>query len=79
LSTLEAARSADHQGRPLDKALSAHHRCRAEETAEALRQWEAIFRDVGGYSDFNALHAGKHNDGAELIAFDIFSRRSAPG
>jgi bifunctional non-homologous end joining protein LigD len=34
---------------------------------------EAIIRGVDGYSDFNALHSGKHNDEAELIAFDILA------
>jgi ATP-dependent DNA ligase len=34
---------------------------------------EAIIRGVDGYSDFNALHSGKHNDEVELIAFDILS------
>jgi ATP-dependent DNA ligase len=32
---------------------------------------EAINRGVDGYSDFNALHSGKHNDEVELIAFDV--------
>jgi bifunctional non-homologous end joining protein LigD len=32
---------------------------------------EAIIRGVDGYSDFNALHSGKHNDDVELLAFDI--------
>jgi bifunctional non-homologous end joining protein LigD len=34
---------------------------------------EAIIRGVDGYSDFNALHSGKHNDEVELLAFDIFA------
>ena len=34
---------------------------------------EAIIRGVDGYSDFNALHSGKHNDEAELIAFDVLA------
>lgn len=32
---------------------------------------EAIVHGVDGYSDFNALHSGRHNDEVELIAFDI--------
>jgi ATP-dependent DNA ligase len=32
---------------------------------------EAVIRGVDGYSDFNALHSGKHNDEFELLAFDI--------
>jgi bifunctional non-homologous end joining protein LigD len=34
---------------------------------------EAIIRGVDGYSDFNALHSGKHNEEAELLAFDILA------
>ena len=34
---------------------------------------EAIVRGVDGYSDFNALHSGKYNDEAELLAFDILA------
>jgi bifunctional non-homologous end joining protein LigD len=34
---------------------------------------EAIIRGVDGYSDFNALHSGKHNDEVELIAFDVLA------
>jgi len=34
---------------------------------------EAIIRGVDGYSDFNALHSGRHNDEVELIAFDILA------
>ncbi|MBR0875311.1 DNA ligase [Bradyrhizobium tropiciagri] len=32
---------------------------------------EAIIRGVEGYSDFNALHSGKHNAEVEMLAFDI--------
>jgi bifunctional non-homologous end joining protein LigD len=32
---------------------------------------EAIIRGVDGYSDFNALHSGRHNSEVELIAFDV--------
>jgi bifunctional non-homologous end joining protein LigD len=47
----------------------------------ALKNWqkrfviddEAIIRGVDGYSDFNALHSGKQNDDAELLAFDILA------
>jgi bifunctional non-homologous end joining protein LigD len=34
---------------------------------------EAIIRGVDGYSDFNALHSGKHNEEVELLAFDILA------
>jgi bifunctional non-homologous end joining protein LigD len=34
---------------------------------------EAIIRGIDGYSDFNALHSGKHNDEVELIAFDVLA------
>jgi hypothetical protein len=34
---------------------------------------EAIVRGVDGYSDFNALHSGKHNEEVELLAFDILA------
>ena len=34
---------------------------------------EAIVRGVDGYSDFNALHSGKHNAAVEMIAFDILA------
>jgi bifunctional non-homologous end joining protein LigD len=34
---------------------------------------EAIVRGVDGYSDFNALHSGRHNDDVEFIAFDVLA------
>ena len=34
---------------------------------------EVIIRGVDGYSDFNALHLGRQNDEAELIAFDVLA------
>lgn len=34
---------------------------------------EAIIRGVDGYSDFNALHSGRYNAEAELLAFDILA------
>jgi ATP-dependent DNA ligase len=34
---------------------------------------EAIIRGVDGYSDFNALHSGKHNGEVEMLAFDILA------
>jgi ATP-dependent DNA ligase len=49
------------------------------EAARKIRQkrfvldGEAVIRGVDGYSDFNALHSGKHNDAVELIAFDILA------
>jgi bifunctional non-homologous end joining protein LigD len=55
-------------------SASPHRRGRAEEPAERfVIDGEAIIRGVDGYSDFNALHSGKHNDEAELLAFDILA------
>ncbi len=34
---------------------------------------EVIIRGVDSYSDFNALHSGRQNDEAELIAFDVLA------
>jgi bifunctional non-homologous end joining protein LigD len=34
---------------------------------------EAVILDVDGYSDFNALHSGKHNDEVQLLAFDVLA------
>jgi ATP-dependent DNA ligase len=34
---------------------------------------EAIIRGVDGYSDFNALHSGRHKDEVEFIAFDLLA------
>lgn len=34
---------------------------------------EAIIRGVDGYSDFSALHSGKHNAEVEMLAFDILA------
>jgi bifunctional non-homologous end joining protein LigD len=34
---------------------------------------EAIIRGVDGYSDFDALHSGKHNQEVELLALDILA------
>jgi bifunctional non-homologous end joining protein LigD len=34
---------------------------------------EAIIRGVDGYSDFDALHSGKHKQEVELLAFDILA------
>ncbi|UGY23562.1 DNA ligase [Bradyrhizobium septentrionale] len=34
---------------------------------------EAIIRGVDGYSDFTALHSGKHNAEVEMLAFDILA------
>jgi hypothetical protein len=28
---------------------------------------------VNGYSDFNALHSGKHNEEVQLCAFDVLA------
>jgi ATP-dependent DNA ligase len=34
---------------------------------------EAVILGVDGYSDFNALHSGKHNDEVQLCAFDVLA------
>jgi ATP-dependent DNA ligase len=34
---------------------------------------EAVILAVDGYSDFNALHAGKHDDEVQLCAFDVLA------
>jgi ATP dependent DNA ligase domain len=34
---------------------------------------EAVIPGVDGYSDFNALHSGKHNDEVQLLAFDVMA------
>jgi bifunctional non-homologous end joining protein LigD len=34
---------------------------------------EAVILGVDGYSDFNALHSEKHNDEAQLLAFDVLA------
>jgi ATP-dependent DNA ligase len=34
---------------------------------------EAIVRGVDGYSDFNALHSGKHNAEVQFCAFDVLA------
>jgi len=34
---------------------------------------EAVILGVDGYSDFNALHSGKHNEEVQLCAFDILA------
>lgn len=49
------------------------------ETARKMRQTRFIIDgeicvlDVKGVSDFNALHSNRHNDQAQLYAFDIMS------
>jgi bifunctional non-homologous end joining protein LigD len=35
---------------------------------------EAVVLGVDGYSDFNALHSGKHNGEVQLCAFDVLAR-----
>jgi bifunctional non-homologous end joining protein LigD len=32
---------------------------------------EAVILGIDGYSDFNALHSGRHNDEVQLLAFDV--------
>jgi anaerobic glycerol-3-phosphate dehydrogenase len=32
---------------------------------------EAVILGVDGYSDFNALHSGRHNEEVQLCAFDV--------
>jgi len=34
---------------------------------------EAVILGVDGYSDFDALHSGKHNDEVQLLAFDVLA------
>jgi bifunctional non-homologous end joining protein LigD len=34
---------------------------------------EAVILGVDGYSDFNALHSGKHNHEVQLLAFDVLA------
>jgi bifunctional non-homologous end joining protein LigD len=34
---------------------------------------EAVILGVDGYSDFNALHSGKHNEEVQLCAFNVLS------
>jgi bifunctional non-homologous end joining protein LigD len=34
---------------------------------------EAVILGVDGYSDFNALHAGRHNEEVQLCAFDVLA------
>jgi ATP-dependent DNA ligase len=34
---------------------------------------EAVVLSVDGYSDFNALHSGKHNEEVQLCAFDVLA------
>jgi bifunctional non-homologous end joining protein LigD len=34
---------------------------------------EAAMPGVNAYSDFNALHSGKHNDEVQLLAFDMLA------
>jgi bifunctional non-homologous end joining protein LigD len=34
---------------------------------------EAVILGVDGYSDFNALHSGKHNEEVQLLAFDVLA------
>lgn len=34
---------------------------------------ETVILGVDGYSDFDALHSGKHNDEMQLLAFDVLA------
>jgi bifunctional non-homologous end joining protein LigD len=34
---------------------------------------EAVILGVDGYSDFNALHSGRHNDEVQFLAFDVLA------
>jgi bifunctional non-homologous end joining protein LigD len=34
---------------------------------------EAVILGVDGYSDFNALHSGKHGEEVQLCAFDVLA------
>ena len=44
-----------------------------EPTETVCIDGEAIILGVDGYSDFNALHSGKHNDEVQLLAFDVLA------
>ena len=65
--------------KPSLRSLSALGYPRVVETALKNRQkrfvidGEAIIRGVDGYSDFDALHSGKHKQEVELLAFDILA------
>ena len=49
------------------------------ETARKIRQkrfvldGEAVILGVDGYSDFDALHSGRHNEEVQLCAFDVLA------
>jgi ATP-dependent DNA ligase len=43
----------------------------AETANRAVRHGEICVLDVQGISDFDALHSNRHNDEAQLYAFDI--------
>jgi bifunctional non-homologous end joining protein LigD len=34
---------------------------------------EAVILGVDGYSNFNALHSGRHNEGVQLCAFNVLA------
>lgn len=34
---------------------------------------EAVILGVDGYSDFDALHSGRHNEEVQLCAFDVLA------
>jgi bifunctional non-homologous end joining protein LigD len=34
---------------------------------------EAVILGIDGYSDFKALHSGRHNDDVQLLAFDVLA------
>jgi len=53
------------------------YRLRVERDGDRMRlirfviDGEAVVLGVGGISDFDALHSGRHNDEVQLCAFDI--------
>jgi bifunctional non-homologous end joining protein LigD len=53
------------------------YRLRVEHDGDRMRlirfviDGEAVVLGVGGISDFDALHSGRHNDEVQLCAFDI--------
>jgi len=73
--TLRSSRAADHQRRDdwtrrypwiVEAALKNRQK-------HFVIDGEAVILGVDGYSDFNALHSGKHNEEVQLCAFDVLA------
>jgi ATP-dependent DNA ligase len=47
--------------------------CRRNRHKQFVIDGEAVILGVDGYSDFNALLSGKHNDEVQLCAFDVLA------